>query len=164
MSALVVTIARFGLLLLLWLFIFFVLATVRNDIYGGTIKSAKKQKYANALRANNSSKNKNIATSPVAPYPKEPMLCVIQGALAGTTIRIGNSPISVGRSPDSSLVLDDGYASARHARFYLRNGKVILEDLDSTNGTWVNNQQIHDEITLTPGMYVTIGKTILELR
>lgn len=89
---------------------------------------------------------------------------MIQGALAGTTIRIGNSPISVGRSPDSSLVLDDGYASARHARFYMQNGQVILEDLSSTNGTWVNNQQVHEPVALLPGTRITIGKTVLELR
>lgn len=169
MSALVVTLARFGLLILLWLFIFFALVTVRNDVYGGRLISRKKKKaLSNSRKSATSHTNSGYSSAtagsasvrPVA----EPQLYVIQGALAGTTIRIGNSPISVGRSPDSSLVLDDGYASARHARFYLQNGQVILEDLSSTNGTWVNNQQVHEPVALLPGTRITIGKTVLELR
>ncbi|MDR6939540.1 FHA domain-containing protein FhaB/FipA [Arcanobacterium hippocoleae] len=166
MSALVVTIARFGLLILLWLFVIFALATVRNDVYGGSLPARKR---ANS-RAQRQISHSNTAAQPgssaqLSPQTlAAPSLYVLQGALAGTTIRISNSPIIVGRSPDSALVLDDGYASARHARFYLQDGKVILEDLSSTNGTWVNDQQVHGAITLPPGVRVTIGKTIMEVR
>ena len=174
MSALVVTIARFALLFLLWLFIFFVLVTVRNDVYGGKLLSRKQQKFRlrkqKSLAARNSAQPaadpafNTAAATPFPAPPTEPQLYVIQGALAGTTIRIGRTPVSVGRSPDSVLVLDDGYASARHARFYLQNGQVILEDLNSTNGTWVNNQQVHQPVALPLGARITIGKTVLELR
>ena len=62
-------------------------------------------------------------------------LVVTAGALAGTKITLGEAPITIGRAEDSTLVITDDYASARHARLMPRDGQWVLEDLGSTKGT-----------------------------
>lgn len=86
------------------------------------------------------------------------------GSLTGTTIPLSNGSVTVGRSPDSALVLDDGYTSARHARFFNNAGDWFVEDLNSTNGTWVGNERIYQPTRLAFGEPITIGQTTLELR
>ena len=51
---------------------------------------------------------------------------------------LGSAPITIGRAPDSTLVIDDEYASARHARLFQHEGQWVAEDLGSTNGTWIS--------------------------
>ena len=167
MSALVLTLIRFGFLVLLWLFVLAVLLTVRSDIFGLRISrrtstpapkaSRRAAKAAKPAKAQASSASASAAQTPG-------LLVVTQGPLAGTQLSLTSGPIMVGRSPDSSLVLDDGYASARHARFYLDNGLPIVEDLNSTNGTWIRGVRINEPTPLYPGTEITIGKTVLELR
>lgn len=92
------------------------------------------------------------------------MLVVTAGSLAGTRLRLGDGPILIGRAEDSTLVLDDDYASTRHARL-LRNGPTwILEDLGSTNGTYLDRSRISAPVQVHVGVPVRIGRTVLELR
>ena len=86
------------------------------------------------------------------------------GPLAGTTIPLGQASIIVGRSPDSALVLDDSYSSARHARFFQTDGQWYVEDLGSTNGTFVRGERIDRPVALSPGMKVIVGQTTFEMQ
>jgi pSer/pThr/pTyr-binding forkhead associated (FHA) protein len=91
-------------------------------------------------------------------------LVVTEGSLRGTTITLGQAPILIGRAPECTLVLEDDYASGRHARFSLQAGRWMLEDLGSTNGTYLGRAKVESPIAVDPGTPVRIGRTVLELR
>ena len=67
--------------------------------------------------------------------------------------------VSLGRSPDADIRLDDRYASGIHARVFSRSGEYYVEDMGSTNGTLINSQDLHGEAELTPGDKIRIGDT-----
>ena len=91
-------------------------------------------------------------------------LVVTQGALTGTSLPLRESGTIIGRNPECALVLDDDFASGRHARIFHRDGAWFVEDLGSTNGTYVGSVRITQPTTIGLGIQVRIGKTILELR
>ena len=84
--------------------------------------------------------------------------------LAGTRINLGEQPIMIGRANDSTLVLTDDYASTRHARLVARDGDWYVEDLGSTNGTYLDRAKVTGPTLVPPGVPIRIGKTVLELR
>jgi pSer/pThr/pTyr-binding forkhead associated (FHA) protein len=67
--------------------------------------------------------------------------------------------VSLGRSPDADIRLDDRYASGIHARVFGRSGAYFVEDMNSTNGTLLNSQELHGEAELSPGDSIRIGDT-----
>lgn len=67
--------------------------------------------------------------------------------------------VSLGRSPDADIRLDDRYASGIHARVFSRSGTYYVEDMSSTNGTLHNSQDLHGESELHPGDSIRIGDT-----
>lgn len=67
--------------------------------------------------------------------------------------------LSLGRSPDADVRLDDRYASGIHARLFSRSGSYFVEDMNSTNGTLLNSQELHGEAELNPGDTIRIGDT-----
>jgi hypothetical protein len=67
--------------------------------------------------------------------------------------------ISLGRSADADIRLDDRYASGFHARVFNRGGEYFAEDLNSTNGTLLNSHELHGEAALRPGDVIRIGDT-----
>ncbi|MGI9585514.1 MAG: FHA domain-containing protein [Acidimicrobiia bacterium] len=79
-------------------------------------------------------------------------------------VRLRNQGHVVGRSADSDIPVDDPYASEFHARVGLQDGRVVVHDLGSTNGTYVNGRRVTSPTTVTRGDTVQIGKTILEVR
>ena len=91
-------------------------------------------------------------------------LLVTAGGLAGTTIGLSDQQITIGRANDATLVLNDDYASSRHARLFPQNGQWIVEDLGSTNGTYLDRQKVTQPTPVPPGVPIRIGKTVLELR
>ncbi|MCR4869984.1 MAG: FHA domain-containing protein [Atopobiaceae bacterium] len=72
-------------------------------------------------------------------------------------------PVVVGRSPSSDVVIEDGYVSAVHARFTLQGPALVLEDLNSKNGTLVNGHLIGQSVTLRDGDDVQVGDTIMRV-
>ena len=87
-----------------------------------------------------------------------------RGGLAGTRIGLTGAPVLIGRANDSTLVLTDDYASTRHARISLQDGVWFVEDLGSTNGTYLGQRKVDSPMPLEIGVPVRIGKTVLELR
>jgi FHA domain-containing protein len=71
--------------------------------------------------------------------------------------------VSLGRSPDADIRLDDRYASGIHARVFNRGGAYYVEDMGSTNGTLLNSQELHGEAELQDGDAIRIGDTELRL-
>jgi pSer/pThr/pTyr-binding forkhead associated (FHA) protein len=93
----------------------------------------------------------------------ELILEIVEGTGAGKQVEL-RDPVEVGRDPASPLSLDDTQASRRHARFSVQNGAAVVEDVGSTNGTFVNNQILHSPRFLNPGDQVRVGVTVIELR
>jgi pSer/pThr/pTyr-binding forkhead associated (FHA) protein len=91
-------------------------------------------------------------------------LVVTAGALAGPKFTLGVGPFSIGRAEDSTLVITDDYASARHARLVPRDGQWVLEDLGSTNGTYLDRSKVSGPTPVPLGVPIRIGRTSLELR
>ena len=93
-----------------------------------------------------------------------PRLVVTEGALAGTSIALTGQVVTIGRDDASTLVLSDDFASSHHARLSPRDGSWLLEDLGSTNGTYLDRTKVTGPTPLPVGAPVRIGKTVLELR
>jgi pSer/pThr/pTyr-binding forkhead associated (FHA) protein len=92
------------------------------------------------------------------------ILEIVEGSQAGRQLPL-DSVVDIGREPSLPLHLDeDTQVSRRHARIALHGAQVVVEDLGSTNGTYVNDQPINAPRTLNPGDKVRIGLTVLELR
>jgi pSer/pThr/pTyr-binding forkhead associated (FHA) protein len=153
-SALALQVMRFGFLALLWLFVLAAVRVIRTD-----------------LRA---SGQPRIATPPArrrsnrAPAPANHRgpthLIVTEGGLQGTRIGLTGAPVLIGRANDSTLVLTDDYASTRHARISLQDGMWVVEDLGSTNGTYLGQRKLDGPVPMEVGVPLRIGKTVLELR
>ena len=73
---------------------------------------------------------------------------------------VDGRPLTIGRAPDNGLVVHDSRASRHHARLYGRQGALLLADLGSTNGSWVNDRRV-EEIALGEGDRIRIGDTVL---
>ncbi|MDX6198984.1 MAG: hypothetical protein QOJ79_2135 [Actinomycetota bacterium] len=151
-SALVVALVKYGLLALLWLFVIFAVRTIRSDLWGtarsGRAAAASAQRPAGKPAKRTSARR----------------LVVTEGALAGTTISLGEAPVTLGRADDSTLVLTDDYASSRHARLVLGDDSWLVEDLGSTNGTYLGTSKVTRPTPVPLGQPIRIGKTVLELR
>src|SRR5215212_4146536 len=92
------------------------------------------------------------------------ILEIVEGAQAGRQVQLG-SVVDIGRDASLPLALEeDTQASRRHARVTAQGGQAVVEDLGSTNGTYVNEQPIHAPRALRPGDRVRIGVTVIELR
>lgn len=153
MQGLILQLTRAGFLLLLWLFVWAVLRTLRNDVYAAAGVRVP-------LRYGR--------TSSVLPSFGKPKvaknLIVTQGTLAGTRITLGTQPVLIGRADDSTLVLTDDYASTRHARISPRGTDWYVEDLGSTNGTYLDRARVTTAVRVPLGTPVRVGKTVIELR
>ena len=96
------------------------------------------------------------------PTPNAPRatLRVVRPDGASTSFTVDGRPLTIGRGPDNGLVLHDGRASRRHARIFSRAGALLLADLGSTNGSWVNDRRV-EEMALGEGDRIRIGDTVL---
>ena len=99
--------------------------------------------------------------APAAPQPTTLIVHPHEGKLR--TVRLDTSMV-VGRAPDCELRLDDTYLSAQHARIFGKNGAWYVEDLGSTNGTFVNEQKLLAPAMVQPGDKIRLGQTTMELR
>lgn len=101
-----------------------------------------------------------IPAAPVAD-PTTACLVVIYGGELGKRIPLGLAPLECGRALDTGLPLDDDAVSRRHARFAWTGSVFVVRDLESTNGTWVNDESVVER-TLRDGDQVKIGRTIFK--
>ena len=157
-SALVVAVVKYGLLGLLWVFILLAVRTIRADLSGRPASppppKATQPTSAKATKAAKPVKRKGVPSK----------LVVTEGALQGTTVTLTDAPVTLGRAHDSTLVLTDDYASNRHARLVPTDRGWTLEDLGSTNGTYLGSTKVSRPTPVPLGSVIRIGKTEMELR
>jgi hypothetical protein len=173
MSELTLTLLRLGLLALLWTFVFSVVGVLRTDIYGTTVsrRSQRRAQRQQEKAVQRQAKEHAPAPPPVAKPSRRTRgkrvpttLVVTEGPLAGTSLPLRQSGILVGRNPECALVLDDDYASGRHCRFYPSGETWYVEDLGSTNGTFMGREKLTAPREVGVGSSLRIGKTVIELR
>jgi pSer/pThr/pTyr-binding forkhead associated (FHA) protein len=168
MSELTLTVMRLGFLAVLWLFVIVAVQVIRSDLFGTRVTQRGGSRQDTGRRA----------APRQAPPPQRQQaagggrrrnaptkLVVTEGSLTGTTVALQGQTITLGRAHDSTIVLDDDYASSRHARIYPdRDGQWIVEDLGSTNGTYLDRTRLTTPTPIGPGSPIRIGKTVLRLR
>ncbi|RFA23461.1 FHA domain-containing protein FhaB/FipA [Subtercola boreus] len=91
-------------------------------------------------------------------------LVITSGTKSGTEIELGVEPLTIGRSTDSSVVIRDDYTSTHHARLLNWNNEWVIQDLDSTNGTYLDGKRITQPAPVPLNTPVRIGSTSFELR
>jgi pSer/pThr/pTyr-binding forkhead associated (FHA) protein len=156
MSTLTLLLIRLAFLAVLWLFVIAAVGVVRTDLLGSS--RPRRQRKPPQVKAPRQPRPGRVSRS--APQ----RLLVTAGGLAGTSIGLADQQITIGRSNDATLVLHDDYASTRHARLFPQDGQWIVEDLGSTNGTYLDRQKVTQPTPVPPGVPIRIGKTVLELR
>jgi pSer/pThr/pTyr-binding forkhead associated (FHA) protein len=161
MSELTILLIRLGVLALLWAFVFAALRVIRLDVYGPRVPRASRPATKQPARPQPAT----TSQKPVKTKGKLPRhLVVTAGSLAGQSVELENAPVTIGRAPESTLVLTDDYASTHHARLVPRDGQWLIEDLGSTNGTYLDKTKVTGPTPVPAGAKVRIGKTVLELR
>ncbi|GED00119.1 FHA domain-containing protein [Kocuria varians] len=169
MSELTVTLLRFGFLALLWLFIAAVVFSQARDLtVSGKPRAAKARTAAPARQERRAPEPAAAARTP-APTTggtrhRPQQLVVLEGPLAGSSYQLGSAPVMLGRSPEVTVPLEDDYASGRHARLFPQGSRWFLEDLGSTNGTYLREQKLSRAAAVDPGVPFRVGRTVMELR
>jgi len=172
MSELTLTVMRLGFLAVLWLFVIVAVQVIRSDLFGTRVTQRGSRR--------DSGRQQQAARQAAAPPPQRQQqpsgggrqrrgapskLVVSEGTLTGTTVALQGQTVTLGRAHDSTIVLDDDYASSRHARIYPdRDGQWIVEDLGSTNGTYLDRTRLTTPTPIPLGAPIRIGKTVIELR
>jgi hypothetical protein len=158
MNPLELLLIRIGFLAVLWLFVIAAVGVVRTDLVGPT--SQRRRRSSAPPKPVRQPRPTKPRPSRTAPH----QLLVTAGALAGTSLGLTDQQITIGRADDATLVLADDYASTRHARLFPQDGQWIVEDLGSTNGTYLDRQKVTQPTPVPVGVPIRIGKTVLELR
>lgn len=160
MTALTLTLIRLAFLAVLWLFVIAAVGVVRTDLFGPSVTGRRQGRKRQQPRPRPAQPAKPSRGGRAAPQ----QLVVTGGDLAGTTMGLADQQITIGRANDATLVLTDDYASSRHARLFPQDGQWIVEDLGSTNGTYLDRQKVTQPTPVPVGVPIRIGKTVLELR
>lgn len=184
-SELTLLVLRFGFLLLLWLFVFGIVYALRTDLFGQRVRKLPEPQAAGTGSPFPAAATGAGATEPVmqqAPVSSMPAgantamggttasvqtarrLVITSGPRTGTELALGRDPITIGRSSDSGLVIRDDYTSTHHARLLLWNDEWMVQDLDSTNGTFLNGRRVTVPTQVPLDTPIKIGTTTFELR
>lgn len=157
MSEVTLFLIRFAYLAVLWIFVLSAVSVIRSDMFGARVPQAARG-----------------AAQPRGKAPKQPKaprrrgapthVLVVEGANAGERADLAAAPLLIGRGSDAAIRLDDDYVSTRHARVAISGDQWYVEDLGSTNGTYIGSARLTQPTSISVGTQIRIGKTILELR
>jgi len=140
---------KYGLLILVYLFIWRALKRVVSDVRTQSPGRRKNRERAGAEPSTPQTASIVVVHEPDGAKPR--------------TFKLAASML-VGRAPECDIKVDDTYASQQHARLFGRQGGWYVEDLGSTNGTFVNEQRLAAPALVQPGDKIRVGTTMLELK
>lgn len=152
MPAFVLTVLKFALLALLYLFIYRAIRAIVQDLYGGEGRRPRRRpRPAGAPRS--------------APARRVPRSVVVldESGRRVTTVPLDGT-LQIGRGPACDIRPDDRYLSQAHARISRQGEGWVVEDLGSTNGTFLNERKVTVPSPISVGDRIRVGKTILEVR
>ena len=164
MSELALFLVRTGFVVVLWIFIFNIISVIRADLFG--------QKVVSRVASANAPQ---VVSAPIAPNAPgslvmEPngsnatKLVIVEGDRTGHSIALDRRELTIGRAEDSDLIVDDEFASTHHAKLVLINNDWLVQDLNSTNGTFIGENRIGTPAVVKVNTPIRIGKTVFELR
>ncbi len=160
MSELTLTLIRFAYLAILWIFVLSAVSVVRSDMFGARVDPTPRTDREDKRARKQNGRGKPARQPRGAPTH----VAITEGANAGETISLDLAPLLIGRGADAAIRLDDDYVSTRHARIASSEDQWFVEDLGSTNGTYIGSSRLTQPTTLSLGTMVRIGKTTLELK
>jgi pSer/pThr/pTyr-binding forkhead associated (FHA) protein len=153
------TILKLCLLALLYLFFLRVVRAVWVEVNGprprGSRPAAEPSEPDPRKSAKAAAKARRSAKGPV-------LVVVAPPEQQGHTYPLGDE-ITVGRAAGCQVTLEDSYVSQIHARVFARDGQVYVEDLGSTNGTYLNRRKVAGPMLVSRGDRVQVGSTVMEL-
>jgi pSer/pThr/pTyr-binding forkhead associated (FHA) protein len=155
------TILKLCLLALLYLFFFRVLRAVWVETrppegaagFAPEPSSRRKKRAKSAPRSTRGGARRG---------PPTRLLVVEPDDQKGRTYEIGDE-LTLGRAAGCQITLDDNFVSQLHAKVYPRDGRFIVEDLGSTNGTYLNRARVTGAMVMQPGDHLKVGNTVMEL-
>jgi pSer/pThr/pTyr-binding forkhead associated (FHA) protein len=161
-SELTLMLIRFAYLAILWIFVLSAVSVVRSDMFGARVDSTPRAERKADKQARREAQSRS--RSGRRPRGEPTHVAVLDGANAGETVSLDEAPILIGRGADAAIRLDDDYVSTRHARIARSGEQWFIEDLGSTNGTYIGSHRLTQPTILQLGSTVRIGKTTLGLR
>ena len=166
MSELTLLLLRIGFLMLMWAFVFAIVYALRSDLFGTKVRRMPSAASANAPAAPVSTPRPvaDPVPAPIAGDPPARRLVITSGAKEGLELDLPDDELTIGRSSDSGLVIRDDYTSTNHARLSKHHDQWMLEDLDSTNGTFLQGKRVTTSVAVPLGASISIGTTTFELR
>jgi Inner membrane component of T3SS, cytoplasmic domain len=189
MSELTLLILRLAFLAVLWVFVFAVVYALRSDLFGQRVRRQGSDVSTSPFAATatavavagpapapagpaSSAPTELVDVAPAAPVKgsssAKPVvatrLVITSGPKEGLEIELPSEQLAIGRSSESGLVIRDDYTSTHHARLLLWKEGWVIQDLDSTNGTFLDGTRVTLPTPVPLGTPVTIGTTTFELR
>ncbi|MGZ4427176.1 MAG: FHA domain-containing protein FhaB/FipA [Nocardioidaceae bacterium] len=164
MSELTLMLIRFAYLAILWIFVLSAISVIRSDMFGARIEQTPRAERRARRQADKSAVGKRAKPAKRPGRGAPTHVAIVDGANAGETVSLDGAPLLIGRGSDAAIRLDDDYVSTRHARIATANDQWFVEDLGSTNGTYIGSHRLTQPTSLQLGSQVRIGKTTLELR
>lgn len=156
MTPFVLSVLKYSLLVLLYFFVFRAVRSVALDMAG-----RRSERRTTEMRA----PTEQLAAARTSKGGKPPSHVVVHEADGSKSRNVKLSgPTQIGRGAACAIRLSDTYVSQVHARLYGENGSWFVEDLGSTNGTYLNDRKVASPVEVHAGDVVKVGKTVLELR
>ncbi len=155
MSELTLFLIRIAYLAILWIFVLSAISVIRSDMFGARVPEGARGTGGKTPKPPKQPSKRRGAPTHVL---------VTAGSNVGERAELSAGPVLIGRGNDAAIRLEDDYVSTRHARIAASGDQWFVEDLGSTNGTYVGTVRISQPTTIAIGTQVRIGKTILELR
>lgn len=171
MSELTLLVLRIGFLILMWAFVFSIVYALRSDLFGTKVRNMPAAANTPAGASGAAFAMPAPAATPASPaaatgQPGDSArrLVITAGAKEGLELRLDDDQLTIGRSADSGLVIRDDYTSTHHARLMLWDGTWMIQDLDSTNGTFLKGKKVGAPTVVPLNTPMKIGTTTFELR
>jgi hypothetical protein len=183
MDELTLLLLRLGFLALLWIFVFSIVYALRSDLFGSRARrdleagSAAPAPVAAPVatpippQATVTERLAAQRRSPSTPPPlsngaptRPSRLVITGGPKEGLEVQLPSEQLTIGRSSESGLVIRDDYTSTHHAKLMLWNDRWVIQDLDSTNGTFLDGSRVTVPVEVPLNTPVKIGTTSFELR
>lgn len=155
MSEALLTLLRWCLLALVYLFFFRVLQATWFST-GGNLRRVRTRPPAGAQRS-------AVGATRSARSAAPSLVCIEPAEVAGNVHPLTGT-LTIGRAAGCDITLDDTFISQVHARVGIGESGVVIEDLGSTNGTYLNRKRVTAPVVVSPGDAIQVGSTIMELR